>query len=238
MADSLGPDRRDQIRSRSRAKDESIPGSWCGIIGAFRANRFDYHVYPTEYSFDEVQMSRNSFRLLATLALVLFIEQHAAAQPARYVPGAAALYKMSPQPPRMNPPPPNPRVRPAASQTGLESTDFYPKRGYPRVLGDAVELGDVGGGGVGGAAGQSGAAGMTGAGGAAGNVSGQGFQGNIGNQIGSNTGGTIFGGIFGGGNQGGGFGRGVLGGGFRVGMSGGGFTGATPKGFGFGGVPN
>ena len=153
------------------------------------------------------------------------------AQPARQLPGTRPfLVGMLPQQGAT----PNPRVRPAASQVGVESTDFYGKRGYPKQLGDFFE-GSAGAGGSASAAGSmggnSGNSGVQSAGSS-------GFQGNTGNQIGQNGGGTILGGLFGGGGGGGGAGGG---GGTPFsrpgGFSGGGFTGITPKGFGFGGTP-
>ena len=145
------------------------------------------------------------------------------AQPMRQWPGVRPHLTMMQTPP-------NSRTRPASSMVGLESTDFYGKRGYPKQLGDNVEALNTGGatGAAGGAAGNNGNTGVQSAGSS-------GFQGNTGNQIGQNGGGTILGGIFGfSNNMGNGFG------GNRTpspGMTGGGFTGMVPKGFGFGGTP-
>lgn len=158
------------------------------------------------------------------------------AQPIRQMPGSRPFL---PGLPLMPPANPNTRTRAAASATGLESTDFYPKNGYPKVLGDAVESGST--------SGTSGTSGTTGS--ASGGVQGVqaagsgGFQGNSGNQIGQQGGGTVFGGLFGGTN--------ALNGGNQQGLNpppdpiranagftGGGFSGMVPKGFGFGGTPD
>jgi hypothetical protein len=164
-------------------------------------------------------MRRFGWMGMTAFGLVFLATSIASAQPSRQFPGSRPYL---PGRPPVNFPPPNDRIKPAASQTGFSSADFYAKNGYPKVLGDAVEQGSTQGGQAGGQAG-----------GAAG---GGGFQGNIGNQIGSNSGGTIFGGIFGGGGGGGGAGFNVNppGGGF----TGGGFSGVVPKGFGFGGTPD
>jgi hypothetical protein len=158
------------------------------------------------------------------------------AQPIRQMPGSRPFLPGAPLMPPANP---NTRTRPAASAVGLESTDFYPKNGYPKQLGDAVEAGSNQGASAAGGA----------AGGAGGGVSGVqaagsgGFQGNTGNQIGQQGGGTVFGGLFGGNN--------TLNGGNQQGLNppmdpiranagftGGGFSGMVPKGFGFGGTPD
>jgi hypothetical protein len=175
------------------------------------------------------------FLLLGCLC-VLAMPELAQAQPNRQFPGGRVFLPGSPITP---PGVPNSRTRPAANQVGLESTDFYPKNGYPKVLGDAVEQGSTSGGQTGGAATAGGAAGNNGVSGVQAAGSG-GFQGNSGNQIGQNGGGTILGGVFGFSQlpQGGiGFGdqlRNTMG----VGMTGGGFSGMVPKGFGFGGTPD
>lgn len=179
---------------------------------------------------------------LLTLGLAALITADAAAQPIRQMPGTrpfiAGVIKQQGQPPV-----PNSRRRPAASSVGFESTDFYPKNGYPKQLGDYYELGsaNAGAAGQGGqAGGQAGNTGNTGVQ-AAGSM---GFQGNTGNQIGQNGGGTIFGGLFGGNGIGGGAGGagGALGGGNNTSnangnFTGGGFAGMVPKGFGFAGTP-
>ena len=172
-------------------------------------------------------MSTSRWMSLAALSLSWLIPTIGHAQPIRQMPGTRPfLVGMLPQ----QGPPLNTRVRPAASQVGVESTDFYGKRGYPKQLGDAVEALTTG----------TGASGMA-AGGVTGNTGVQssgsaGFQGNTGNQIGQNGGGTILGGLFGGG---GGVG-GSVGAGFgnSGNVTGGGFSGLSPKGFGFGGTPH
>jgi hypothetical protein len=174
---------------------------------------------------------RGSWTLLALAIWSLFALESASAQPARQMPALGQFLKQTPPPP-----PANQRVRPAANQIGFTSTDFYPKQGYPRFLGDAVDAAQgTGQSGMTGASGQMGQTGQTG-------QFGGGFQGNIGNQIGQNSGGTIFGGLFGGGGGGAG-GGGMAGGGLlpgrSAGISGGGFTGGmVMKGFGFGGTPD
>lgn len=147
------------------------------------------------------------------------------AQPMRQLPGVRPHLTMMQNPP-------NSRTRPAANMVGLESTDFYGKRGYPKQLGDTVEALTTGGaaaaGATGGVAGNNGNAGVQSAGSS-------GFQGNTGNQIGQNGGGTILGGVFGiSHNPGNGFGGNRM---LSPGLTGGGFTGMVPKGFGFGGTP-
>ncbi|HQR09022.1 MAG TPA: hypothetical protein PLN21_19525 [Gemmatales bacterium] len=147
------------------------------------------------------------------------------AQPLRQLPGTRPfLAGMMPQ----QAPPLNTRVRPAASSVGVESTDFYGKRGYPKQLGDFYEA----------ASGASGTAAATGGNQGLQSAGSSGFQGNTGNQIGQNGGGTVLGGLFGGGGGGAGGGAGG-GGGFTTpgSFTGGGFTGISPKGFGFGGTP-
>lgn len=154
------------------------------------------------------------------------------AQPTRQMPGSRPFL---PGTPRYQVPEPNSRTKPAASATGLESTDFYPKNGYPKVLGDAVEAGT--------ASGSSGGSAAAGSGGNTGvqSAGSQGFQGNTGNQIGQNGGTTILGNLFGGSsylNGGVGFNLGVGPTTAGAGLTGGGFSGMVPKGFGFGGTPD
>ncbi|MFT3881277.1 MAG: hypothetical protein QM703_16635 [Gemmatales bacterium] len=164
---------------------------------------------------------------LAAITLSWLLPNLAQAQPMRQLPGTRPfLVGMMPQ----QGAPLNPRVRPAASSVGVESTDFYGKKGYPKQLGDFYEA----------ASGVSGAATTGVAGGNNGNQGVQasgssGFQGNTGNQIGQNGGGTILGGLFGGG--GGAAGGGAAGFSAPSGLTGGGFAGMSPKGFGFGGTP-
>lgn len=166
--------------------------------------------------------------LILTAAVWAGVTPEAAqAQPVRSMPGTRPYLPGSPP---INPAPLNPRTRAAASAVGVESTDFYGKKGYPKVLGDAVESQTTGGA----SAASAGAAGAnTGVSGvqAAGS---SGFQGNTGNQIGQNGGGTVLGGLFGGGKNPNGFNNGDL---SSNGFSGGAFTGMVPKGFGFGGTP-
>ncbi len=170
-------------------------------------------------------MSTSRWMSLAALSLSWLIPTIGHAQPIRQMPGTRPfLVGMLPQ----QGPPLNTRVRPAASQVGVESTDFYGKRGYPKQLGDAVETASMG----------ASASGMA-AGGVAGNTGVQssgsaGFQGNTGNQIGQNGGGTILGGLFGGGATG----AGAAGFSNSGNVTGGGFSGLSPKGFGFGGTPH
>lgn len=173
------------------------------------------------------RQGRNS---LVVLCLGIVLPSMAIAQPARQMPGSRPFLAVKmPQQGPFNPP--NSRVRPAISQIGVESTDFYGKKGYPKQIGDLYETT-----GTGNATGTM--TGMTGAGGAAGNTGNtgvqssgsNGFQGNAGTMIG---GGSLFGGNFlGGFGNGGGQGGGGL-----SSITGGGFAGLTPKGFGFGGVP-
>ncbi len=163
---------------------------------------------------------------LAMLSMVVLMPERASAQPMRQMPGARPFLAVMQNPP-------NSRVRQAANMVGLESTDFYGKKGYPRVLGDAVEAASTGGN-------STGMAGNTGLSGSTGNMGVQssgsaGFQGNTGNQIGQNGGGTVLGGIFGVVNNTGGNG---LGGASSGSITNGGFTGMVPKGFGFGGTPS
>jgi hypothetical protein len=174
---------------------------------------------------------------LLALGLLAYTHTEAAAQPLRQVPGARPFLAHAKQitPPQV----PNRRRRPAASQVGFESTDFYIKNGYPKQLGDFFEQGSTVNGNTGntGQAGQA-AAGNTGNTGVQSSGS-QGFQGNTGNQIGNQGGGTIFGGLFGGNNFNAGNG-GALGGNpsSNSSFTGGGFSGAVPKGFGFAGTPD
>ena len=110
------------------------------------------------------------------------------AQPNRQLPGTRPHLPGSPP---ANFPEANSRTRAAESGVGLESTDFYGKKGYPRVLGDSVVTS------------ASGANGASSAGVSGGNTGVQssgsgGFQGNSGNQIGQQGGGTVLGGVFGG----------------------------------------
>ena len=101
---------------------------------------------------------RGRWAVLGALALGWVMLDAAAvlAQPVRNFPGSRPVLPGSPVPQF---PPPNDRVRQAASQVGFQSADFYAKNGYPKVLGDAVEQGSVGGGQAGG---QAGAGGQTG----------------------------------------------------------------------------
>ncbi|HQR09505.1 MAG TPA: hypothetical protein PLN21_21965 [Gemmatales bacterium] len=170
-------------------------------------------------------MTRLMGLLLTTAAWCALAPETAFAQPSRNMPGTRPYLPGSPP---INPSPLNPRTRAAADAVGVESTDFYGKKGYPRVLGDAVETQVTGGSA---AAGNNGVSGVQAAGSS-------GFQGNTGNQIGQNGGGTVLGGLFGGGGGGGG-GAGGGGGGFSLSgqYTGGAFTGMVPKGFGFGGTP-
>lgn len=177
-------------------------------------------------------MTRFIGLILTASAWLALAPESAQAQPSRQLPGTRPYLPGSPP---INQAPLNPRTRAAASATGLESTDFYGKKGYPKVVGDAIESQTTGG-----ASGGSATAGISG-----GNtgVSGvqasgsSGFQGNTGNQIGQNGGGTVLGGLFGGSsaNMGGnGFNAGQI----TSGATGGAFTGMVPKGFGFGGTPD
>lgn len=153
------------------------------------------------------------------IVATLIVTGSVAAQPNRQFPGGRVFLPGSPITP---PTVPNSRTRPAASAVGRESTDFYPKNGYPKVLGDAVEQGST-----------SGQAGGAAAAGAAGGVAG-GVSGGV---SGGGVSGGVSGGIGGGGGVGGG-GGGVVG--LlpnRNGFTGGGFSGMVPKGFGFGGTP-
>ena len=152
---------------------------------------------------------------VALLALVL-APDFASAQPLRQMPGSRPFLPGSPLQPT---PIPNSRVRASANAIGVESTDFYPKNGYPKMLGDAIEQGSASGAAGGGAGG-----GVAGAGGGAG-----GLGGGAGGGIGG-------GGGLGGGGGGSGFNVTPPGGG--VSITGGAFSGIVPKGFGFGGVPD
>jgi hypothetical protein len=162
---------------------------------------------------------------LAAVSLVILVPACVLAQPSRQIPGTRPYLPGSPP---INGSDPNSRVRPAANQVGLESTDFYGKKGYPRVLGDSVETTTTGGSAAAGVGGNNGG-GNTGV-----QSSGSGgFQGNSGNQIGNQGGGTVLGGLFGVANNAGGN---ALGG--QSSVTGGAFTGMVPKGFGFGGTPD
>ncbi len=161
---------------------------------------------------------------LTALTLSWLIPNVARAQPIRQLPGTRPfLAGMMPQ----QGTPLNPRVRPAASSVGVESTDFYSKRGYPKQLGDFYESASGASGTAAASGGNNGVQGVQAAGSS-------GFQGNTGNQIGQNGGGTVLGGLFGGGA---GAGGGAAGFKTPSGITGGGFTGIVPKGFGFGGTP-
>ncbi len=157
--------------------------------------------------------------------LMLMFPQWALAQPSRQMPGTRPFLPGSPP---INPAPLNPRTTPSASQVGVQSTDFYGKRGYPKVLGDSVETQSTGGA-------AAGAAGLTGgSAGAAGGAAGLGGGGLGGGGLG---GGGLGGGGLGGGGLGGGGGFNPNNQGNTPGITGGGFSGLAPKGFGFGGVP-
>lgn len=176
-------------------------------------------------------MTRLQTITLLALAALMAFPAMSFAQPLRQMPGSRPFLPGSPLQPT---PIPNSRVRAAANAVGVESTDFYPKNGYPKVLGDAVEQGSAAGGAAGGAGGTSG--GNTGVQ----SAGSSGFQGNTGNQIGAGGGTTVLGNLFGGSNylQGGvGFNLGnpVV---TPSGVTGGGFSGMVPKGFGFGGTPD
>lgn len=166
-------------------------------------------------------MIRSMNLLLIAAAWCTFAPETVFAQPSRSMPGTRPYLPGSPP---INPAPLNTRTRAAASAVGLESTDFYGKKGYPKVLGDSVESQTTGG---------AAAAGNAGIGGVQSSGS-SGFQGNTGNQIGQNGGGTVLGGLFGGGGGGGG---GISGFSTNGQFTGGAFTGMSPKGFGFGGTP-
>ena len=173
-------------------------------------------------------MNRNRWILVAALSVAVAFPALASAQPVRQIPGTRPYLPGSPPIGGMDP---NSRVRGAVNAVGNESTDFYGKKGYPRVLGDAVETTTNSSGG----SASSGVGGNTGTSGVQSSGSG-GFQGNTGNQIGQNGGGTVLGGIFGVTNNvgGNGFGGQTTSGG----LTGGAFTGMVPKGFGFGGTPD
>lgn len=161
---------------------------------------------------------------LTALTLCCAIPNLAQAQPMRQLPGTRPfLVGMVPQ----QGAPLNPRVRPAASSVGVESTDFYGKRGYPKQLGDFFEQASGASGTAAATGGNNGNQGVQSSGSA-------GFQGNTGNQIGQNGGGTVLGGLFGGG---GGAGGGIQGFSAPGSFTGGAFAGINPKGFGFGGTP-
>ncbi|MFT3880078.1 MAG: hypothetical protein QM703_10520 [Gemmatales bacterium] len=166
---------------------------------------------------------------LASMVVLAFPEG-AFAQPSRQLPGTRPYLPGSPP---INQTPLNPRTRAAASAVGVESTDFYGKKGYPKVLGDAIESQTTGG--------------------AAGGVSASGGSISGGSISGGSISGSISGGLSGGaGGAGGGLSGGGLVGGFGIGnangngnalgqantgITGGGFSGMGPKGFGFGGTP-
>ncbi len=178
-------------------------------------------------------MTRMIGLILTIAAVVALAPERVQAQPSRQMPGTRVFLPGSPP---INPATLNPRTQAAPSQTGLQSTDFYGKRGYPKVLGDSVETQSTGG------ASASGAAGVSGAGGVSGVQSSgsAGFQGNTGNQIGQNGGGTVLGGLFGGFRDGNAGANGFNGAGQPTSgsLTGGAFTGMAPKGFGFGGTPD
>ncbi|MBL8823649.1 MAG: hypothetical protein JNJ77_13755 [Planctomycetia bacterium] len=154
--------------------------------------------------------------ILGAFVALMITPEMTWAQPARQMPGTRPFL---PSTPPNNFPPANSRVRAAPSATGQESTDFYTKNGYPKVLGDAVEQGNAQG--------------------QAGGAAGGGLAGGGGGLAGGGLGGGVGGGLAGGG------GGGAIG--FRSfqtnttlspsGLTGGGFSGVVPKGFGFGGAP-
>lgn len=159
--------------------------------------------------------------LLISACVVMLLPSATMAQPSRQMPGLRPYLPGSPLRPI---PEANSRTTSAPSQTGLQSTDFYGKKGYPRVLGDAVETGSSSGGT---------AAGTTGG------ISGGSISGGVGGGIGGGglTGGGLGGGLSGGGGALGGFGN-LGSGNAGAGLTGGGFSGLVPKGFGFGGTPS
>jgi hypothetical protein len=177
-------------------------------------------------------MTRTIGFILTVAAVVALAPERVQAQPSRQMPGTRPFLPGSPP---INPTPLNPRTTPAASQVGVQSTDFYGKRGYPKVLGDSVETQSTGGA-------SAASAGVSGSGGVSGvQSSGSGgFQGNTGNQIGQNGGGTVLGGLFGGFRDGNAGANGFNGAGQpnSGSLTGGAFTGMAPKGFGFGGTPD
>lgn len=145
----------------------------------------------------------------------LMLPVMAHAQPGRQIPGTRPHL---PGTPPANFPEANSRTRAANSGVGLESTDFYGKKGYPRILGDSVEASATG------TNGNSGSAAGISGGGAAG--VGGGVGGGIGGgALGSNLG--FRSGFSGSANQP-----------SPSGITGGGFSGLVPKGFGFGGTPS
>ena len=175
-------------------------------------------------------MSRLIGLILTAVSVVVFAPERAQAQPSRQMPGTRPYL---PGVPPINSAPLNPRTTPAASQVGVQSTDFYGKRGYPKVLGDSVETQSSGGSAASGTTGTSGGVSGVQAAGSSG------FQGNSGNQIGQQGGGTILGGLFGGGGfRDGNAGANGFNGQPSQGLTGGAFTGMAPKGFGFGGTPD
>ena len=171
-------------------------------------------------------MTRMIGLILIVAAVVALAPERVQAQPSRQMPGTRPYL---PGAPPITAAALNPRTQAAPSQTGVQSTDFYGKRGYPKVLGDAVETQSSGGAG-GGAAAAGGSAGVQSSGSG-------GFQGNSGNQIGQQGGGTVLGGLFGGFRDGNGA-NGFNGQPTSGSLTGGAFTGMAPKGFGFGGTPD
>jgi len=153
------------------------------------------------------------------IVLLLAMPELVMAQPVRQMPGTRPYLPGSPP---INQVPLNPRTRAAANAIGVESTDFYGKKGYPKQLGDASESQTTGGA----------ASGVSAAGGLSGGVSSTGGLSGL-----SGGGGGLSGGLSGGGGLGGGGGGGVNRNGFSNGITGGGFSGLVPKGFGFGGTP-
>lgn len=154
--------------------------------------------------------------------VVLALPEVSFAQPSRQLPGTRPYLPGSPP---INQAPLNPRTRAAASATGLESTDFYGKKGYPKVVGDAVESQTTGGA-SGGSISASG-----------GTLAGSASSGSISGSASGTSAGGISGSLTGGGTAIGGFGFGNASGSANPGITGGGFSGLVPKGFGFGGVP-
>lgn len=156
--------------------------------------------------------------LAVSACAVLVMPALVQAQPNRQIPGTRPHLPGSPP---ATFPEANSRTRAAQSGVGLESTDFYGKKGYPRILGDSVETSTNSGSS---ASGTSGAAAGLGGGALGG---------------GSTGGGSLGGGALGGGNLG--FRAGNGGNNPTIpqtGITGGGFSGLVPKGFGFGGTPD
>lgn len=171
-------------------------------------------------------MNRSRWIALIVVCLAVIAPAVTFAQPGRQIPGTRPHLPGSPP---ATFPEANSRTRAAQSGVGLESTDFYGKKGYPKILGDSVETSTNSG---------ASAAGTTGGGNTGVQSAGSaGFQGNTGNQIGQQGGGTVLGGLFGLTNN-------LGGNGFAgnqqpgAGLTGGGFSGMVPKGFGFGGTPD